>query len=73
VNPSGTSAGYYVDANSVAHGFVRARDGTFTEFDVLGAGTGAGQGTFCIGNNAAGVTTGYYVDARNVNHGFVRN
>ena len=42
INPSGTIAGFYLDAKDTDHGFVRTRDGSFTTFDVPGAGTGAG-------------------------------
>ena len=41
-------------------------------FDVPGAGTGPGQGTFPYGIDASGTIIGPYVDADNVNHGFVR-
>ena len=47
-------------------------------FDVPGAGTGAGQGTFAfsLGGVAAispsGAVTGPYRDASNVSHGFLR-
>src|SRR5580698_4527971 len=46
--------------------------GTFTSFDVPGAGTGAHQGTFPFAITA-GVITGYYSDANSLNHGFLRN
>jgi hypothetical protein len=58
----------------VAHGFVRARDGTITTFDAPGAGTGSGQGTFPNGHiNDTGTITGYDVDNNNVRHGFLRS
>jgi hypothetical protein len=41
-------------------------------FDVLGAGTGAYQGTTPQAINPAGAITGYYTDANNVAHGFLR-
>jgi hypothetical protein len=73
-NPAGAITGWYVDANYLAHGFLRAPDGKFTIFDAPGAGTvvGSWQGTYPMGNNPAGVTTGYYLDANNVYHGFLR-
>jgi hypothetical protein len=46
--------------------------GTFTTFDVSGAGTGALQGTFVKGIDAAGDVAGSYVDASGTSHGFVR-
>jgi hypothetical protein len=42
-------------------------------FDVPGAGTGAGQGTYANGINPAGEITGYYLDANNVYHSFLRD
>ena len=75
INPAGTIAGYYIDANNVFHGFVRAPNGAITTFDAPGAGTGFPQGTFTAtvaGLNPAGAITGSYVDASNVNHGYVR-
>src|SRR5262249_10538051 len=75
INPRGVISGGFIDTSFVIHGFVRAANGTITTFDVPGAGTGPGQGTFpgsvdCL--NPAGVITGSYADASNVNHGFVR-
>ncbi len=64
--------GYYVDSNSVAHGFLRSREGNYTTFDVSGAGTGAGQGTFPYSINPAVTITGQYIDSSNVIHGFIR-
>lgn len=72
INPEGTIAGVYTDANNENHGFLRAPDGTFTTFDPLGAGPGDFQGTFPLGINAEGEVTGYYIDANNVGHGFLR-
>src|SRR5271157_3965709 len=74
INTAGDIAGTYKDsvAGHVAHGFVRAADGTITPFDASGAGTGKNQGTFPISINTAGVIAGYYSDTSNVYHGFVR-
>ena len=55
------------------HGFVRAPDGTFTTFDVLGSGTGPGQGTLPQDINEPGVINGDYIDASGVLHGFLRD
>src|SRR5207248_1081336 len=61
INPTGTIAGYFTDANDVNHGLVRASNGAITTFDAPGAGTGPGQGTrteaaACI--NPAGAIVG---------------
>ena len=45
---------------------------TYATFDVPGAGTGSGQGTFALSVNALGAITGYYYDASGVVHGFAR-
>jgi hypothetical protein len=57
----------------VNHGFVRAPNGDITTFDVPGAGTGSGQGTFGVGITPAGIATGAYLDGSGVFHGFVRD
>jgi hypothetical protein len=51
---------------------VRATDGTFSTFDVPGAGTGQFQGTFPEGINAGGRVDGDEVDSNGVSHGFSR-
>lgn len=73
INAGGAITGSYSDENDVNHGFVRAKDGTITSFDVPGAGAGAGQGT--AGNSIApnGAITGVYIDMLNVFHGFLRS
>ncbi len=47
--------------------------GAITSFDVPGAGTASGQGTFAANNNNLGVVFGYYIDSANVSHGFLRS
>ncbi|MFZ0478299.1 MAG: choice-of-anchor D domain-containing protein [Terriglobales bacterium] len=46
--------------------------GTFTNFDVTGAGTTALEGTFGVSINASGEVAGIYITSGNVSHGFVR-
>jgi hypothetical protein len=72
INPAGVVAGWYIDANEVAHGFLRASDDTISTFDAPGAGTSAFEGTYVHAINSAGVITGDYYDANFVDHGFVR-
>ena len=68
INPAGAITGFYVDANSVQHGFVRARSGKITEFDPTGS-------IFTNPNaiDAPGNITGFYFDANFVGHGFLRD
>ena len=72
INTLGVVTGWYIDSNSVVHGYVRATNGTLTPFDAPGAGTGSGQGTQSSGINDGGVITGYDLDSSNVYHGFYR-
>ena len=72
LNQAGEITGFYFDASSAVHGFVRATDGDITTFDVPGAGTGSGQGTYGYGINLAGMIEGTYVDSNGVYHGYVR-
>ena len=67
LNPTGAITGFYVDSNSVQHGFVRALNGKITEFDPTGS--------ILTNPNAIDVTgaiTGFYFDANFVGHGFLR-
>ena len=66
INAAGIVAGFYLDANSVIHGFVRTPDGVFTPIDVLGA-----DFTSASGINDFGVVTGGY-SIGNTSLGFVR-
>ena len=62
-NDSGTIAGYYVDSNNAYHGFVRNHNGHITPINVLGAGTGAYQGTWPYGSNSEGAIAGRFLHA----------
>ena len=86
INAAGVMAGTYTDANFVAHGFVRAANGTITAFNAPGAGNNAllakligmatsfpSQGTAAFSINARGKITGTYLDASTVLHGFLIN
>jgi probable HAF family extracellular repeat protein len=69
----GLVTGYVVDSRNVAHGYLRGADGTFTMFDVPGAGTGYFQGTFAGNMSMSGeLIAGNYVDSTGMNHGFLR-
>ena len=51
---------------------MRAKNGTITEFDAPGAGTGSSQGTQGFGINKYNVITGWEIDSSGVNHGVIR-
>jgi hypothetical protein len=72
INASGTITGLYSDAGAVRHGFIRSSSGSFTTFDVTGAGTTTGRGTIPIGINVGGDVTGFYEDSNGLAHGFIR-
>src|SRR5437879_3165372 len=72
LTPAGALAGYYTDQSGVNHGYLRAPNGAITKFDVPGAGTGPGEGTFVGGINAEGTAMSFYVDPSNAFHGYVR-
>ncbi len=72
LNDLGATAGWAVDTNFADHGWVRARNGNITTFDVPGGGTGAGQGTVAGGINLGGTIPGWLIDEDSVFHGFVR-
>jgi hypothetical protein len=65
INPAGTIAGWYIDANFVFHGFLRARDGTVTTIDPLDS-----VFTQIWSINPAGTLTGDYCDTIAC-HGFL--
>ncbi len=73
INDGGDIAGIYLTAPNVAHGFVRAADGTITPFDAPDAGMSLNQGTFPASIDTAGDVAGMYFDASNAYHGFVRS
>lgn len=71
INATGAITGIFTDGDSVAHGFLRASNGTVTSFDAPGAGTSSYQGTAGISINAAGTIVGAYADSNSVIHAFV--
>jgi len=74
LNSTETIAGAYIEAPAnVFHGYVRDPDGTITQIDVAGAGTGQMQGTLTSSINNAGWIVGSSVDTNSVNHGFLRS
>jgi hypothetical protein len=62
----------YSDASNGYHGFVRAKTGTITTFDVSGALANFHLGTAASSLNTAGTIAGMYRDTSFVHHGFVR-
>lgn len=79
INATGEITGFYIDANRVFHGFLRAANGAITApIDAPGASTSPTKkgftfsGTLPVGISAAGVIAGMYTDANGVHHGFIR-
>jgi len=66
ITPAGAIVGLYVDPNSMVHGFLRVRNGTFTTFDV----PGAVNYTSAYGINSAGQIVGSFYDGT-TSHGFL--
>ena len=72
INWEGTIAGYYLDANYGSHGFVRARNGAITKFDVPDGISNTSLGwSQCI--SITGAVAGTYFDSAGLAHGFVRH
>jgi hypothetical protein len=72
VNDSGDIVGDYATAKHHIMGYLRAADGSVTEFQDPDAGRGAFEGTFPFAVNNAGVITGQ--TARGIDTGgFIRN
>jgi serine/threonine protein kinase len=65
---SGVVVGYVVDANWVAHGFIRSAHGEYTMIDVPGA-----AGTQAFGINDDGTAVGWWFDAKGMYHGYLRD
>src|SRR5579859_1728058 len=72
VNAGGVITGTWADSNYANHGFVRAADGTITEFDVSGAGGAGTFGTVSGALNTWGGIAGLYQATDGVIHGFQR-
>lgn len=77
IDTAGDVAGVYIDANNGYHGFLRASDGTITEFDAPGASTAKNRGTAPLAINDAGQIVGFYTtgsvsDPTSTYHGFLR-
>lgn len=68
INQAGAITGFYVDANSAGHAYIRDPDGEYTTFDFPGA--------FCCTSSSAissdGTVIGSYLDANFLEHGFIR-
>jgi hypothetical protein len=75
ITPAEVITGSFNDGHDTNHGFLRARNGGVTTFDVPGAGTKfhqfPNQGTVPLGINPEGVIMGFYVDENGAHHGFL--
>src|SRR5271154_2392825 len=69
INLEGEITGSYVDASSLAHGFLRSPFGFLTTFDA----PGEVNGTYPSSINLEGAVTGSYYDINFVGHGFLRS
>jgi probable HAF family extracellular repeat protein len=69
MNNRGVIVGAYFDSSSIEHGFIRARDGSLTSFEV----PQAAGGTHPEGINDEGDVVGWYFDTNSVRHGFLRD
>jgi hypothetical protein len=74
INVFGAIAGYYIDANSLVHGYLRSSANRTATFVTPGS---ASVGTNCyadcpLGLNDWGAITGIYIDVNGVSHGFLR-
>jgi hypothetical protein len=79
INDEGAITGLYIDGNTVVHGFVRARNGSLTTFDVPGACTAVPPpasctygGTWAYSINQWGAITGVFYGEDGVAHSFWR-
>jgi hypothetical protein len=72
-NHGGVTTGFFIDDKGRQHGFVRARNGSISDFHAPQAGNAAGQGTMGASINAHGDIAGTYIDAQGLQHGFVRH
>ncbi len=73
INDNGAIAGVYSKNHVlVGHGFLRAKDGSFTPFDAPGAGTTNIDGTYPTAINLRGFIAGYILDDQEIYHGFIR-
>ena len=79
INDLGDVSGYYIDVNSVFHGFVRSASGSITTFDVPTTCTAAAppadcafEGTQAEGINIVGTVVGAYFGEDGIPHGFWR-
>ncbi|PMS38834.1 hypothetical protein C0Z20_03070 [Trinickia symbiotica] len=73
INNSGEVVGYVIDSAIEEHSFLRAPDGTLTEFDPPAAA--CSPGSICstaTGISEEGVVTGGFFDASGVGHGYLR-
>lgn len=72
INSAGVTTGYYYDSNYVAHSYIRAANGTFTEFEVPGAGTTSYTGAWPVEVDNGGDVIGYFYDSSFGYHSYFR-
>ena len=69
INDAGDVAGYFMDSNSLTHGFVRSAAGVITTFDVPASN---GESTVAQGIDSAGDVVGDYNAPNTGAHSFIR-
>ena len=73
INAGGTIAGYFVDSNQAAHGFVRDSSGVITVFEIPGARTmSCCLGTVGQSINTSNTVAGIWNDNSSISHAFYR-
>jgi len=72
VNANGAVVGYFIDATTTVHAFVRDNSGDVTTFDGPEARTQMFLGTEAVAINGSGTIVGFFVDQSNVEHSFLR-
>jgi hypothetical protein len=73
INTNGDVSGYYIDANSGSHAFIRSSAGSYAVFDAPGANTISICGTEVTSINSTDETAGFFCDLNGLEHSFYRD
>lgn len=69
INDSGDVAGYFIDSNSLTHGFIRSAAGVITTFDVPASN---GESTVAQGIDSDGDVVGFFNAPNTGGHSYIR-